>query len=245
MIRLGILKADDVRPQWLDQYGEYSDQIASLLHRLDTSIRFTVYDVQRGHYPADIDEQQGYLITGSRHSVYEPLPWIARLMEFVRQLDRARKKMVGICFGHQLMAHALGGETRKAEQGWGLGVHSVTFNASVAEVIERGQNLRWLVSHQDQVVRPAAGASVVAGSPFCPNAICQIGQHVLSFQGHPEFVKGYADALMRYRRSDYSDELFNKAQHSLDTPTDELLLARWILDFFSSPSLPGPACEIG
>ena len=84
-------------------------------------MEFHVYDVQQGEYPADIDEVDAYLITGSKSSVYDDEPWIATLMEFVRELDRRRKKLVGICFGHQLVAHALGGKTREITQGLGRG----------------------------------------------------------------------------------------------------------------------------
>ena len=111
LMKLGILKTDAVRPEWVPEFGEYPDMFMALLAREDPQLEFAVYDVEQGIYPQDIDEVDAYLITGSKSSVYEDKPWIQELMEFVRVLDRRRKKIVGICFGHQLVAQALGGRT--------------------------------------------------------------------------------------------------------------------------------------
>ena len=92
----------------------------SVLGEADPDLRFQIYDVTQFEYPDDLDDCDGYLITGSRHSVYEPIEWITRLGEFVVELNAAKKKLVGICFGHQLVAHVLGGETAKSSKGWGL-----------------------------------------------------------------------------------------------------------------------------
>jgi GMP synthase-like glutamine amidotransferase len=100
----------------------------ALLGKLDPALEFVVYDVEGGQYPADVDEVDAYLITGSKSSVYEDKPWIHRLIEFVQELHRRDKKLVGICFGHQLVAQALGGRTGKSPKGWGVGLHSYRFN---------------------------------------------------------------------------------------------------------------------
>ena len=127
-MKIGILKTDAVREEWVSEHGEYPDMFAALLGAADPALTFTTYDVRLGEYPAAIEDEDAYLITGSRHSVYDPLPWIAPLMDFVRELDQRRIKLVGICFGHQLIAEALGGSTRKAEQGWGVGLHRHRFS---------------------------------------------------------------------------------------------------------------------
>ena len=235
-MKLGILKADDVNPSLAEQFGEYPQQVTHLLHRVDPSIVTTSYDVFRQQYPAELDEQDGYIITGSRFSVYDDEVWIARLEEFVRRLYVARKKLVGICFGHQLIAQALGGETRRAEVGWGIGVHHISLYESVSPLGQKNDGMSWLVSHRDQVVVPAKGGVVLAGSDFCPNAICQIGDNILSMQGHPEFVVGYARGLLRARRDIYGADVYDNAINSLGEPTDELKLARWIVDFFATPA---------
>ncbi|HEY7775911.1 MAG TPA: GMP synthase, partial [Kineobactrum sp.] len=126
-MKLGILKTDAVRPEWVPDFGEYPDMFIALLGQLDPSLEFAVYDVEQGQYPADIDEVDAYLITGSKSSVYDDKPWIETLMAFVRELDQRRKKLVGICFGHQLVAQALGGKTEKSPKGWGVGLQTQRF----------------------------------------------------------------------------------------------------------------------
>ena len=126
-MKIGILKTDAVRPEWVPDFGEYPDMFTALLAKADPDLEFAVYDVEEGEYPDDIDEVDAYLITGSKSSVYEEKAWIARLMDFVRELHAREKKIVGICFGHQIIAHALGGKTEKSHKGWGVGRHTHSF----------------------------------------------------------------------------------------------------------------------
>lgn len=230
-MKLGILKTDQVRPEWVPEFGEYPDMFMALLGRVDPTLEFTVYDVEQGEYPADIDEVDAYLITGSKSSVYDDKPWIATLMEFVRELDRRRKKLVGICFGHQLVAQALGGRTEKSPKGWGVGLHTHHFNTAPSWHDDAGADLDILVSHQDQVVTNAAGARVLASSEFCENAVCQIGEHILTFQGHPEFVPAYSREIMEFRREAIGEDVYRAGVASLDAPPQGERVARWILNF--------------
>ena len=230
-MKLGILKTDQVRPEWVPEFGEYPDMFMALLGRVDPTLEFIVYDVEQGEYPADIDEVDAYLITGSKSSVYDDKPWIATLMEFVRELDRRRKKLVGICFGHQLVAQALGGRTEKSPKGWGVGLHTHRFNTVPAWYDDAGADLDILVSHQDQVVTNAAGARVLASSEFCENAVCQIGEHILTFQGHPEFVPAYSREIMEFRREMIGEQVYREGMASLAVPPQGERVARWILNF--------------
>ncbi len=233
-MKLGILKTDAVRPEWVQQFGEYPDMFITLLSRVDPELEFIVYDVQHGQYPADIDEVDAYLMTGSKSSVYEDEPWIARLMEFVRELHARRKKLVGICFGHQLVAHALGGRTEKSPKGWGVGLHTHTFNTQPHWHDGEHEDLDILVSHQDQVVQVADGANVLAGSEFCENAVTQLGDHILTFQGHPEFIPEYASAIMNVRREVIGENAYDTGMGSLSGNHQGERVARWIHAFISA-----------
>jgi GMP synthase-like glutamine amidotransferase len=230
-MKLGILKTDQVRPEWVPEFGEYPDMFIKLLGRVDPGLEFRVYDVEQGEYPADIDEVDAYLITGSKSSVYDDKRWIKTLMEFVRELDRRRKKLVGICFGHQLVAHALGGRTEKSPKGWGVGLHTHRFTAAPAWHDQQTLEFDILVSHQDQVVKNAEGARVLAGSDFCENAVCQVGDHILTFQGHPEFVPGYSREIMEFRRQVVGEQVYDRGVASLVAPPQNERVARWILNF--------------
>ncbi len=229
---LGILKTDTVRPEWVPDFGEYPDMFIALLGAEDPALEYRVYDVEQGEYPEDIDEVDAYLITGSKSSVYEDKPWIARLIEFVRELNYRQKKIVGICFGHQLVAQALGGKTEKSAKGWGVGLHSYEFNGETPAWHDHGApGFSVLVSHQDQVVRNAEGAEVLASSEFCENAVCQVGDHILTFQGHPEFVPGYSREIMEFRRDMIGEDVYAAGVASLAQEPERARVARWILNF--------------
>jgi GMP synthase-like glutamine amidotransferase len=230
-MKLGILKTDKVRPEWVPEFGEYPDMFATLLKEADSSMEFITYDVEEGQYPADIDEVDAYLITGSKSSVYDDKPWIEPLKDFVRQLDARRKKLVGICFGHQIVADALGGKTEKSAKGWGVGLHSHTFNSFPDWHDGDEAELKILVSHQDQVVETADGAAVLAGSEFCENAVCQVGDHILTFQGHPEFVSGYSREIMEYRRDMIGESAYENGVASLVDEHEGERVAGWVLKF--------------
>lgn len=233
-MKLGILKTDAVREEWVGQFGEYPDMFIRLLGEEDPSLEFTVFDVMLGEYPADVDAVDAYLITGSKFSVYEDLPWIQRMLAFLRELHQRRKKMVGICFGHQAIAQALGGRTEKASAGWGVGLHRQRFQRRPDWFDDGEAEFAVLVSHQDQVVENAPGAEVLASSDFCPNAVCRIGEHVITFQGHPEFVNAYSHAIIEYRWDMIGGSTAQAGLDSLADEPDTRRMAAWIRAFLHS-----------
>ena len=233
-MKLGILKTDTVRPEWVPEFGEYPDMFIGLLAALDPDLEFSVYDVEQGEYPQDIDEVDAYLITGSKSSVYDDKPWIGTLINFVRELDSRHKKTVGICFGHQLVAQALGGKTQKSPKGWGVGLHTHRFASAPAWHDQGELGFDILVSHQDQVVKNASGAKVLAGSEFCENAVCQVGEHILTFQGHPEFVADYSREIMEFRREMIGEQAYASGVASLVSEPQRMRVARWMLNFLKA-----------
>jgi len=237
-MKIGILKTDAVREELVGEFGEYPDMFEALLSQADPDLEFITYDVEQGEYPLDPDEVDAYLITGSKSSVYEDKDWIRRLEDFVRDIHGRGKKLVGICFGHQLVAQALGGRTEKSEKGWGVGAHSATFSRLPEWHDGGGEAFSLLVSHQDQVVEPAPGSEVLAGSDFCVNAVCQLGEHILTFQGHPEFVKGYSENLLNIRREMIGEENYSTGMSSLATELDRERVARWIVNFLRDSPAP-------
>ena len=233
-MKLGILKTDAVRPEWVREFGEYPDMFIALLRQADPDLEFAVYDVEQGQYPMDIDEVDAYLITGSKSGVYDDKPWIATLMVFVRELHRRRKKLVGICFGHQLVAQALGGRVEKSPKGWGMGLHTHRFHNAPSWHDQDDMALDILVSHQDQVLEVADDAHVLAGSDFCENAVCQVGDHILTFQGHPEFVPRYAREIMLHRRETIGEEVYTQGMASMSGTHQGQRVAWWIHNFLTS-----------
>lgn len=232
MLRIGILQVDSVLPQFEKEFGNYPGMFKQMLSAAAAGdVTFTVYDVQQGQYPKTTDECDGYVITGSKLSVYDDEAWIHRLRDYVVELHDTQMPMVGICFGHQMVAHALGGKTEAAPVGWGVGVHhsDVVSKAPFMDPPLEGFNL--IVSHKDQVTVLPAGAELLATSSFCPNAMFSIDEHILTFQGHPEFCKPYSQALMEYREDVLGEEKFSKGMQSLAEETHEAVIARWIINF--------------
>lgn len=231
-MKIGLLTADRIRKELVGEFGEYPDMFSRLLHAVDPDLELINYYVIEGEYPQDIDEVEGYIISGSSYSVYDDEPWIQDLGHFVQKLHQHKKKTVGICFGHQLVAHVMGGKTEKATVGWNIGTEAHQLNELGKEVMGELEGFQILFSHQDQVVKPADGSQTLASTPTCPIAACQIGDHLLTIQGHPEFETGYARQLMDMRRELFGEELYQAGIHSLDQPNDRTLVAKRILDFF-------------
>ena len=232
-MRLGILQADHVDPECRARFGDYADMFAIALgDALGPGASFEFFDVRRDGYPDRIEDCDGYLITGSRASVYDDEPWIARLKDFTRELNDARAKTVGICFGHQLAAAALGGDVRRAAVGWGVGVHTWQVVHDEPWMRPRLGKVRLLASHQDQVETLPQGARLLAASDFCPHAAFAVGNHLIAVQGHPEFTRDYARFLM-CRRQEQLGSAFGPGIRSLNEPTDEAVVAQWIAAFLA------------
>ena len=248
-MKIAILKADTVLPEFAARYGEYPDMVIALFRQIDPNLEFVVHDVEREHYPEHTDGVDAWLITGSKASVYEDQRWIHMLEAFVRRLHRERRVIIGICFGHQLVAQALGGKTAKASAGWGVGVHTANWYHKPQWLDLDADQFSLLVSHQDQVTIPAEGSIVLGGSQFCPNAVCQVGSNVLTLQGHPEFTSAYSRELMDFRRERLGEASYQQGIASLAKATHHRGIARSIIAFiarggsddFSASPPPSPA----
>ena len=173
----------------------------------------------------------GYIITGSKMSVYEEIGWIKQLGEFVQELHKKKKKLIGICFGHQLVAHFLGGKTQKSDKGWGIGIHESILTDSAKHYGIEGQNYNLVCSHQDQVVKPAPSSVILASSEFCPYSMLQIEDHILTFQGHPEFSKDFSRSLLSLRKNDFEENSYQEGLDSLTKNTDAHEVGKWIVNF--------------
>ena len=232
-MHIGILQADRVDPEQRAQFGDYPAMFADTLRGgLDPEATFEFFDVRRGCYPRRIKDCSGYLITGSRASVYDDDPWIACLIGFMEELHDARVRTVGICFGHQLIAQALGGAVGRAPGGWGVGVHTWKVVGRESWMHPPMREIRLLASHQDQVDILPPGARLLASSTFCPHAAFAVGDHMLAVQGHPEFTKAYAGFLMHKRRP-LLGAAFESGMRSLSQPTDAGVIAAWIARFLA------------
>ncbi len=232
-MKVGILKTDAVKPDLAAEFGEYPDMFANVLLAVEPNLSLVTYEVVDGEYPADLDEVDAYIITGSKLSVYDDVPWVKQLKGFVVQLHEAKKKLIGICFGHQMVAEALGGKTLPADSGWCVGVHAIEPTEDAARYGLSSSTIRLRSNHRDQVATLPTGGKLLASTKACPIASIGLDDHILTFQGHPEFSEGYARALLNMRRDILGEELYQTAINSLETETDNLQVARYIVDFLS------------
>ena len=240
-LHIGILRTDSVLDEFQPAHGDYPGMFQRLLgeHGLVAegpdalTLEFSTYDAQQGEFPPP-RTCDAYLITGSRHSVYDELPWIAELVAFLREALVEGRKVIGICFGHQLIAHFFGGETRPADVGWCVGVHRADVISEEPWMSPTRRSFGLLSSHRDQVVRLPAGARPFARSGACPNAGFVLGDQILTFQGHPEFTRDYALDLLTMRQELLGADVFEQGVASLRDETDPQLVARWILNFLMS-----------
>jgi len=231
-MKMGILQTDQVREAFQPEFGDYPDMFIRLLNNAaDSPLTFKVYDIIAEQYPENIDDCDAYLITGSRFSAYEDLRWIHRLQDFIVELNSARKKLIGICFGHQIIALALGGKAELAQGGWGVGVHTSEVTKTAAFMEPELSHFTALVSHQDQVTVLPEGAECLASSDFCPFAMMRIADHILTFQGHPEFQAAYSRELMDMRKDLLGEHIYQTGIDSLSKEINDAILAKWILKF--------------
>jgi GMP synthase-like glutamine amidotransferase len=191
-------------------------------------------DVENGASLPAPEEGTALLVTGSPKGAYEDHDFIPALEEAVRNYAHAHLPVVGICFGHQLVAKAFGCRVEKSSMGWGVGVHTHEVLAP-APWGEGPPRVACAVSHQDQVTELSEELERIAGSPFCPNAaLVHRGLPVLTFQAHPEFTHDYAAALLSLRADRIPRDRVETGLRSLENETDRDLLARWIRAFLLS-----------
>ena len=224
---LAILETGTPPGPLVERFGRYPEMFARLL---GDSVPLESYNVAAGALPADPADHEAYLITGSPAGVYDPLPWIEPLKAFLRTA-KGRAKLVGICFGHQIMAETFGGHVEKVDRGWGVGLHTYPI-VRREPWMDGAAAVSIPASHQDQVVMQPPNSEVLASSLFTPYAaLGWTDQPAISFQFHPEFSADYAKALIGIRRDRLPDP--DAAIASLDRPNDNARLAGWIRNFLS------------
>jgi GMP synthase-like glutamine amidotransferase len=232
-MRVTILETGRAPGRLSDDYPRYPDMFASLLSKADENLTFETIALVDGaplpHPPAC----EAVLITGSPAGVYDSTPWMDPLRAFVRGAFEAKTPIVGVCFGHQIIADAMGGVVRKSEKGWGVGRHTYDIIRHRDWMNGGGATISLSASHQDQVIEPPAGAATLASSKHTDHAMLAYDNApVISVQGHPEFSDRFVSALYSARRGKtLSDAAVDAALESLTRPEDNALVGEWIVRF--------------
>lgn len=226
-IDVGVLECDHVLDQFHDISGDYSDMFQGLLATATPQLQLHTYDVVAGDLP-DPNRHPAWLITGSRWSVFDAEPWIADLLEFIRTVAAGTQRLVGICFGHQAIAHALGGATTRSDRGWGVGIHTTEITQSRDWMQPPRDRLRLIMSHQDQVTAVPNTATVLARTEHCDVAMLEVGDRLLGIQGHPEYSTQYAVEVLESRRDRIPHELVEAARATFTDEADGAVASEWI-----------------
>lgn len=230
-MKIGILETGRLPDELSRKHGDYPAMFERLLRSADPEIEFAVYHVTEEQLPQDIDECDAWLVTGSRHGVYDTLPWIEPLKRFLKNAYDSDIPVVGICFGHQILAEALGGRAVKSNKGWGLGVQRYTVHRKPGWMTGIDGEVSLNAIHQDQVIQLPEDAEVLAGSEFCPYAVLAYRGSAMSIQPHPEFPADFLQDLIEHRAVAFSEAEADAALASLGTPIHTRQVAEWIVRF--------------
>lgn len=228
-MKLAILEADILRDDLIDRYEGYGRMFQDLFAETAPHWQTCVFNVVRGQYPA-IDQFDAFLVTGSRYDAFADDPWIVALRDFCRQCHQQDKVLLGICFGHQLLAHTLGGKAERSSKGWGLGLMTYQ-QCEQPPFADHNGPVSLLTTHQDQVTLLPPGAHLLLSNDFCPHAAFYIADKVLCFQAHPEFSHSYLSDLMAGRRGQVSADVLATAEQSMSGPHDGTRVAQWMVRF--------------
>ncbi|MGD1926827.1 MAG: type 1 glutamine amidotransferase [Paracoccaceae bacterium] len=216
---IGILETGKMADHLADAHGQYPYLFRSLFQSVEQTIEMPFWEVVYGELPERPDVCDAWLITGSRYGVYDDEPWIEPLKGFLRDVRDSTIPIIGICFGHQIMAEAFGGRAEKSEKGWGCGVHTYDWVAKPSWITDQATSFSMHAMHQDQVTRLPEDAVTLASSAFCKHALVAYGElecpYAISVQAHPEFSASLGEVLVRFRRSSHIPE--DVADHALQT----------------------------
>lgn len=236
MKKLCILENDDLSPEIAPLYKRYGAMFERLFRDAGaTDWQFDVFYTPLGEYPDSFDSYDAVLLTGSKADSFSDEAWIVELRRRVTELLEQKKKLLGICFGHQLIAICLGSKVGRAPQGWGVGRMSYDWHAAELPLAPKDKKMSLLVSHRDQVLELPENAVLLASNAHCPVAGYSVGEEVFCVQGHPEFVEAYSAFLMGKRREMLGEDLYGAGVKSLEQTHDGLHVARMMKAFVEAP----------
>ncbi|MCP4424144.1 MAG: GMP synthase [Chloroflexi bacterium] len=234
-MKLGILNAIHPNESKVNWGGTPIDAYIRFFQDVNAPFEYAGYRVAEGQFPASPTECDAYVITGSPRGAYESEAWIIELMQFIRDAYQAGAKLVGICFGHQILAQALGGHVEKSEKGYGFGEKPFNVIGKKEWMTDAPNQCSLYFAHQDQVVALPPEAQLLGGNDFCPNGMYEINGRVLGIQGHPEFTPSIMEDIRVLVESTMEPGMYETAVASLqDSHPDNQLVGQWIVNFLTA-----------
>lgn len=231
--RMAVLLTNNDTSAFAAHFPNDGQKVVQLLQPLQPDWSFEVVPVKDGALPESSKAFDGYVITGSPASVNDDsLPWVGPLLDFIRAVHATRQPLIGLCFGHQAVARALGGQVARNAAGWGLGTAPTHWYVERPWMSPPLATTTLMAAHNEQVIRMPEGAVCLGGSEFCPIGSMQIGQHIWTTQFHPEMPLVFMQALLGYLADKLDADTMARAHASLNNAADVPLFGQWMVQFF-------------
>lgn len=230
-MHIGILVTNTDRSDFAKARASDGEKFTTLLHPLRTDWQFTPVQVVDGEFPKSVSDFDGYVIGGSPASVNEAEPWIETLFDFIREINRKAIPTVGVCFGHQAIAKALGGHVGKNPGGWGWGLAATHFQTHEKWMMPDKKIINLFAAHNEQVTDLPESAEILGGSDFCPVGSFSVGDHIMTTQYHPEMDLKFFAELTHDLKTYIGRDIAEAALRSTTTAADTASFAHWMVQF--------------
>ena len=231
-MKIAILQADHIpKHRHHVSGGNYPEMFANLFLKISAVVDLEVFDVTELEFPEDINSYDGYIITGSKATSFGESIWITTLIEKIHLILAQKKRIIGICFGHQILARALGGQVNRSSKGWGVGVHSINVIKRKPWMVPFYDHLSLTFYHQDHVSSIPEKAELLATNKFCPIQMFVVNNQALGIQAHPEMLRAHNHLLLQERKSTL-DQHFSPAIDSLRVRDHGGVVGQWMINFF-------------
>lgn len=237
-MKIGILATGITPDELLGQYGSYADMFKQLFALINADFTYDVFDVRDGVFPDSAEQCDGWVITGSKFNVDENRDWMQKLKQLILEIDACKRPLLGICFGHQIIAEAFGGKVEPYQGGWGVGLHRYQLLGDNAFIKDGARSFAISAMHRYQVTEKPDNARTFAQSDFCQYAGLVYGDNILTVQAHPEFNLQYETDLVTIRKGavipdDIAEAGLAQLQAS-NAAADSKRVARWMYDFITA-----------
>ncbi|KAI8587035.1 class I glutamine amidotransferase-like protein [Geranomyces variabilis] len=243
-LRIALLICDTPLPVVVEKYGDYEKLFGELLRQgaaaysastKPVNLEIEAFNVVEGQYPVDISNFSAFVLTGSKYSAYEDLDWINKLKRFMQRVDaESTAKVVGVCFGHQIVAEALGGKVVKNPAGWEVGWTPTTLTPLGETTLRTGMKVHNVHQmHQDHVSVLPPGFKVLASTDKCPIQMAVRGDRYLTIQGHPEFTAGVVTEIVKARQASnvFAPDMASTVLSRVDNAVDNSWFGKKMVGF--------------
>lgn len=232
-MHIGILVANTDESDFAKRHPKDGEKFRALLQPLRPDWTFEAVSVKDGEFPDRLERFDGFVISGSPASAAGDEPWVLKLLATIREIEARKIPTVGVCFGHQAIGRALGGEVGKNPGGWGFGISPTHFNVSERWMVPERGTLQLYSAHSEQLLRAPKGAVILGGDAACAIGSYRIGEHIFTTEYHPEMTPDFVAELVDEFAGYVGEKAADAARKQLATESaDGKTFAQWMVNFF-------------